>query len=343
MRVLVFCLVLAVFAPASGPAFGQDDSDRPRPIKAAPPEDRITFTVHGTAHAPADSVEVELVVQAQGEDAATAEKKHRDKLKAVQEALEKLKDSFEGKVSAERSTGDPEPSNKRKKKKTDDADGDVKPEDAKPEKSGGAGAEPPNKEAEPPGEKDPPAKDLSLTIEMRDGRTSIGVNKSANETGQPQEGSVTVASCVIVRLSGLSQVPRGRLRKRLARILDTAIEAGADSGADGVGSRPAFRFRAKDNEELRAAAQADALGKARIRARNLASLAGCALGKLTGLAETGWLLRAGSLDGVGFDSVVGKIGNNKLNNYEMTTSTTEIELECEITVSYEMGKELPEK
>ena len=48
------------------------------------------------------------------------------------------------------------------------------------------------------------------------------------------------------------------------------------------------------------------------------------VGPLASIAEGTWMLRSGTNDQVGFDSVIGKIGNNKPNNYEMTTSTSEI-------------------
>jgi uncharacterized protein YggE len=157
------------------------------------------------------------------------------------------------------------------------------------------------------------------------------------------EGTISVATAVIVRMAGIAQVPRPRLRRRLARILDTAIDAGADSGANGIGTRPAFRFKVKDNEELREAAHREAVTLGKARAAKLAHLCGRELGVLSNVAETAWTLRGGAADAVGFDGAVGKLGNNKLNNYEMTTSTTEIELEVQLELDFDLGKVIPEE
>ncbi len=286
------------------------------------PLERLSMTVQGHAVVQADQVEIEVVVQAQGEDGDTAEKRHRSKLKSVQAALERLKASFEGKEVA------PEKPVKKKGAKKAEEDEEEAPRPKKKSEE-----EVPDADDDAP---DPP----SFSIELREGRSSIGVARNAqNPDGSPTDGSVTVATAVLLKMKGISDCSRAKVRKRLARILDTAIEAGADSGAGGVGSRPAFRFRAKDNEELRGLAQADAIKKGRARAKKLADLAGRELGPLKAIGETGWLLRSGSTEQVGFDSVIGRIGNNKLNNYEMSTSSSDIELECELTLEFELGGE----
>jgi uncharacterized protein YggE len=276
-RVNTLALFAALSALALASSVGAQDDDAP----AAKP-DRLAFVVHGNATVPADQVDVEVAVEAAAEDAVTAEKKHREKLKSVVKALEELKKTY------------------------DEKDKD----------------------------RDPPLPGFS--IELREGRSIMGVRNGTNP--EPSTGSVSVGTCVVVRMKGIEQAPRPELRKRLAKIMDTAIEAGADMGQGGVGARPAFRFRAKDNEALREAAHKDALEKAKTRAARLARLAGRALGPVSSLTERAWRLRAGSQtqDAVGFDVVVGRLGNNVPNNHEMTVSSTEIELEVELALEYEL-------
>lgn len=319
---------MLIFA-SSAVAMAQDEPEPVTPAAAGKsvPIDRLTLTVQGHARVPADQVEIEVVVQAQGEDGETAEKKHREKLKHVQAAMERLKATFEGKEVA------PEkPVKKKAAKKTQEDDEEPAPRDDAPRARKGASDDDTESKDDAP---DPP----SFSIELREGRTTIGVARSnVNPDGSPSDGSMTVATAILFKLKGISGCSKPKVRRRLAKILDTAIEAGADSGVGGVGSRPAFRFRAKDNDEVRAIAQADALTKGRARAKKLAELAGRELGTLKGIGETGWMLRAGSSDQVGFDSVIGRIGNNKMNNYEMTLSASEVELECELTLEFELGK-----
>jgi uncharacterized protein YggE len=79
LRFLVFAAALSFAAVA---ARAQDDASAP-----AVASDRLTVKTHARATAPADVVEVELVVEASGEDGHDAEKKHRDKLVKVLAAL----------------------------------------------------------------------------------------------------------------------------------------------------------------------------------------------------------------------------------------------------------------
>jgi uncharacterized protein YggE len=318
----------AAFLALAAPRVGAQD-DASAGDSKAPVEDRISFVVQGTAAAPADQLEVELTVQAQGEDGESAEKRHRAKLKAVSEALDKLKADIDGK----------NPANDKKsarhrvrpKKSGDDEDDDDADEDAKKKADK---PEPAPRDESP----DPP----SFSVDVREGRSTVGIGAGVSNDGTQTPPSVTVATAVFVRMKGIAQVSRAKLRRRVARILDTAIDAGADSGLDG-GTRPAFHFRAADNEDLRARAHEDALNRARPRAARLARLAGRELGKCTLVTELSWILRSGKQDEVGFDSVIGKIGSNSLNNYEMTTSTTEIEIESNVQVEFELGRELQDR
>ncbi len=264
MKKPTLACALALAVAGALPLAAQDDTE------PAPRSDRLALVAHGLAVMPADQVDVEVAVEGMGEDGATAEKKHRDKLKAVLAALAT--------------------------------------------------------EAEEPG----------LPLEIRERRSILGVRSVPAQDASL--GNVSVATAVVARLKAISLVPPSKLRKRLARILDAVVEAGADLGAGGVGARPAFRFRVKDNEALREASHRDALAKGREAAARLAKLAGRALGPLTLVTERAWHLRAGSSqqDAVGFDVVVGRLGNNVPNNHEMTVSATEIELETELALEWEL-------
>jgi len=322
-------------------------------------ENRVSLTAHGTARKVADAVDIEFVVEASDEDATSAEKKHRDKLARLVKALKELKASIDervhgaagkespsgkpaeppaGEALPKKAATDDAPAARPKKKKPADDEDEDEPRDRKKHKAS----------AEEDSDADP-VEPPTFSIELREGRSMLGVSRD-NQNGQgTPTSSVTVATAVIVHMDGLAEVSRPRLRKRLAQILDKAIEAGADSGGVdsggpiGHGVRPAFRFRVNDNEGLREAAYKEALRAGKRRAQSLARLAGRELGMLTSVQETSWNLRAGADDtGAGFDVMVGRVGNNRPNNHDLLTSTTEIELEVGVAIEYELGKPLPQ-
>jgi len=327
-------LLLLAARPASAQVIVEEDSTEESPAGTrASGDDRLSFSVQGSARVPADQIDLEFTVEGSGEDGATAQKQLAEKLKKVSKALGKLKAEIEGKPAPADEEAEPK-KKKAKKKKTDDDSDDDTP---------GPRAKPKEKTEEPPKAKDEGPDPPSFSIEVKEGRSTVGVNYQANANGQPATDMVTMATCLIVKMKGIADVGREKLRKRLATILDTAIEAGADSGFNGAGVRPSFRFRAKDNEELRALAQEDAVKKGRARAKRLAAITGRELGKLKSVTESRWMLHSGRTDEVGFDAVVGKIGSNMMNNYELTVSTTEIELECTLTLDFELGKAVEEK
>src|SRR6202035_1607027 len=141
------------------------------------------------------------------------------------------------------------PVKKKKAKKRPSEDDSKEDDDARPKKKEKEPEPEKAPEKEKEKEKDEGPDPPSFSIEIKEGRSTVGVNYQANANGQPATEAVTMATCLIVRMKG-----------------------GADSGFNGAGVRPSFRFRAKDNEELRALAQEDAIKRGRARAQRLASI-----------------------------------------------------------------------
>lgn len=334
-------LCLAIGLAARGRAFAQDDGSVRPP---GPPSDRLSLVVHGKVKGVADEVEIEFVVEASSEEAQEAERLQRGKLKRVVAALEELRRELAGEKPEARADGAApdaakgETRTRKKKARGDDDEADAPP--SKEKKAGKKGAD--GADADAAGD------ELEqVPIVVREGRSIFGL---ARESNQPADkgANTTVATAVQVVMTGLAQVPRPALRKRLAKIVDKAIEAGADSGgADsggpiGKGVRPAFRWKVKDNEALREAAYKVAVATGRARAERLARFAGREIEVLSTLRETGWQLRAGSgEEGAGFDVVVGRVGNNRPNNHDLLVSTTECELEVALELEFQLKPVAP--
>ena len=328
----------------------QDDGS----VRLAPaPTDRLTLTVHGKVNGVADEVEIEFVVEASNEEAAEAERLHRAKLKKVLKTLEELRQALAGEKAPESEKAakaeshqpgsparDDEDAPRVRKKKAHAADDD---DEGAP---GTSKAKKRHKPSSDDADADAPedaGDGLQVPIVVREGRSIFGLSRDDGQQPTDKGTQVTVATAVLVVMKGIADAPRVALRKRVARIVDAAIEAGCDSGGVdsggpvGHGVRPAFRFKVKDNEALRDAAYKVAVSTGRARAEHLAHFAGREVETLSIVRETGWQLRAGmNDDGVGFDVVVGRLGNNKPNNHDLLVSTTECELEVQLELEFQL-------
>jgi uncharacterized protein YggE len=165
--------------------------------------------------------------------------------------------------------------------------------------------------------------------------------------------AIQVATVLSVRMRGAAAASRLKLRKRLIRIIDTAIDAGAEFGAPDYRLRPGIRFEPRDTESLREAAYKDALDRARERATRLARLVGRALGAVSGVNETAWSVRGNRSDYRGpYNQYQAQQWNPHQQRRadaqgvgalmspidELTTNLSEIELDTTIAVEYELGK-----
>ena len=197
---------------------------------------------------------------------------------------------------------------------------------------------------------EPPA----YTVQLDERSSMLQVSGfMAGPARQRPTSAIQLATVISVRLEGAASSSRLKLRKRLIRIIDAAIDAGVEFGAPDWRFKPSVRFEPRDFEELREAAYKDALDRARDRATRLARLAGRELGAVSGVSETAWSIRGNRADfrgpynpnvpqqwnahnqrradAQGLGALMGPID-------ERTSTLTELELATTIAVEYELGK-----
>lgn len=94
---------------------------------------------------------------------------------------------------------------------------------------------------------------------------------------------VRFSSKVVATIHGVSKLDRRALLKRVATLLDRVCDAGAD-GAETPGA-PSIHFLADSSEDARLAAYEDALGRAKARAKSIATLADRKLARVASVRE----------------------------------------------------------
>ncbi|HZU99905.1 MAG TPA: SIMPL domain-containing protein [Planctomycetota bacterium] len=238
---------------------------------------RITVRSKARAVAPADEVELELVVQATGEDAKEAEKKHRDR-------LQKLLAALNGKADATAKDDDDE----KPAKDDDDEKSDKKPK--KKAKKRKAPAEETTDTLPKPGVPD----EDGLVMEIKEGRYTLGQKIDPQQQlveqmnpGQDTEKDVELScgSCVHVTLKNLQKSPAKKVRRILATVLDRAADCGIDLGSNHTRIKPTLRFRVSDPEALKKKAFSEAITKGKARANDLAECSGLKIVKLASIAD----------------------------------------------------------
>ncbi|MBI3723370.1 SIMPL domain-containing protein [bacterium] len=217
---------------------------------------RLSVAVKGQAVVTADAVEIELTVSGKADDFAEAEKVYKERLKRVLDALRG------GKVEPKADEDGPR---KPKKEKAPE------PSDAIPVEVTERG--------------------LVITAGVDDAPVpggAVRVMRAVGPGGAPARPKVDspmrIQSKVVARIAEIKKLDVAALRRRIGGLVDSAIEAGADD-ASGEGVAPVIRFVADDPEALRKAAYSDALSKARKRATELATLAGCKVGRVVAVHE----------------------------------------------------------
>ncbi|HZU99369.1 MAG TPA: SIMPL domain-containing protein [Planctomycetota bacterium] len=228
---------------------------------------RVSLTVKGEARATADTVEVELSVTACADDAKAAEAKYRDRLSKVITALK------EGKT--EKPT--------RKSAAKDSDDGDDAPKKAPPAKGDGAD--------------DGAASQIPFEVSERG--LGLGVKATSKDDNNPfkalakmnggpkanPDPPMQFQSHVIATIKGVKDLDKKLVARRVAQIIDIAIDAGADSTESGGAPPPAVHFIVKDMEALHQAAYDDAMAKAKARATKLVTAGGRTLGSVSSVRE----------------------------------------------------------
>ncbi|MEZ0228582.1 MAG: SIMPL domain-containing protein, partial [Planctomycetota bacterium] len=213
--------------------------------------------------APADELELELGVQGISEGAKEAEKKHRDRLKRLMAALTGKEVEKDESATDEDEETDKPKKKTRKKKAAEDGD-DALPAPGVPDADG-------------------------LVLDVREGRYTLGakgdpnqlVDDMGDETQPAKETELACGSCVTVTIKNIQKSTPRKVRRLLARILDRASDAGADLGPPKTRLRPALRFRSASMDALRKNAYAEAIARAKTRAKDLAELTGRTLGKVS--------------------------------------------------------------
>jgi uncharacterized protein YggE len=194
------------------------------------------------------------------------------------------------------------------------------------------------------------------TVEVHEGSSSVlvsGYMQGANRA--KPVSSIQVATVLSVKIKNAAAASRLKLRKRLIRIIDAALDAGAEMGAPDWRLRPGIRFEPRDPEALREAAYQDALSRARERASRLARLAGRELGAVSGISEQAWSVRGNRSDYRGYVNY-NQMPTNLWNQHqlrradsqglgalvspidEMTTTLSEIEIDTTLAVEFELGR-----
>jgi uncharacterized protein YggE len=244
-------------------------------VRAGDPPQRVSVVVKGRATATADSLEVEFTVAGNADESADAEKRYREKRARV---LEALKDDGSAPKTVEKPA-----------KKADDDDDD----DDAPKKRVKRAEKP--KKVEKPAEPEAPSPPIAVALSERalsigakpkdkgeDGLFGRIIINRMNQNKKPDPPPMQVRSLVVATIHGVGAIEREPLSRRVAALIDKAIEAGAD-GADGT--PPVVRFLVDDPEPLRQRAYKDAMAKARARAQALAELGERKLGKMVSVRE----------------------------------------------------------
>src|SRR5579872_1530218 len=194
-----------------------------------------------------------------------------------------------------------------------------------------------------------------FTVSTRERESMIGVTAWYTGVNRVKiQTSVTLGTVVAVKLSGAAQTSRLRLRKRVMRIVEAALDAGVEPGAPDARLRPTFRFEARDPEALRGDAYQDALAKARDRATRLARLAGRELGPVAQVSETMWSVRGNRAD---YRGQINPVPDRRFSNQhlqrraeaqgfgalmapidDMSSALTEIEIDVTLSVEFELGR-----
>ena len=199
---------------------------------------------------------------------------------------------------------------------------------------------------------DPPP--FTVTVEERGSMVNVTGYMAGQNRTRPVS-TVQLATVVSCRMKGIASCSHVKLRKRLLRIVDAGIDAGAELGAPDARLRPSFRFQPRDAEGLREQAYKEALDLARERASRLARLANRDLGPVSGVTETAWSVRGNRSD------YRGPVNQNQPYPWrdaahqqrradaqgvaalmspidEATTNMTEVEIAVTLGVEYELGK-----
>ncbi len=195
-----------------------------------------------------------------------------------------------------------------------------------------------------------------FTIDIEERGSVVNVTGSMGGPNRTRPVSnIQLATVVACRMKGIASSSHVKLRKRLLRIVDAALDAGAEPGAPDARLRPGLRFRPKDPEGLREQAYKEGLDLARERASRLAHLAGRDLGPVSGVTEVSWSVRGNRgdyrgpvnqnqpypwrdaahqqrrADAQGVAALMSPID-------EATTTMTEVEMAVTLAVEYELGK-----
>lgn len=319
-------LSLVVLASPHSPTHAEDPGAGAAPV----PTDRLTVRAHARATAPADDLELEIVVEAGSDDAQDAEKKHRQKLNRVLAALTG-KETEKPKKSDEDDDEDDSSAKKKRKKKSDDDDAPAKKSKDEDAKTG----------LPTPGAADADG----MVFEVREGRSTVGVQggneQNQDDNGQQNgekrtEGEIRVGTAVVVAFRNISKVAPRRLHKLVALVIDKATEKGADMGGSKTNVKPAIRFRVKDPEALKRKAYADAVTRGRARAEELARLSNRTLGKVSCVTELEPTAAPANQVPEGWPGFVASLGTNDPGNDDGVSTSSEVTVDIALQVEFDL-------
>lgn len=254
-----------------------------RPARAGDPAPQgqgpLTVQVHGHASVPADRLEIEFTVSAAADEPKEAEGQYEERLAKALSAAKAAPSESSRKSK-------PKDDEKPAKKGSDDDDDDDKPAPKKKGKHDKDEEKPAEAAKEKDGKEGKDAKDESapIALEVTERGLVVGSRGGKGDENPLQkmmalqmggaqakaEPAVHFSSKVVVTIRGVSKIERRALLKRVSQLLEKVCE----NGAEGVDSAnpPLVRFLAGNAEDVRQAAYEDAVGKAKARAKSLATL-----------------------------------------------------------------------
>ncbi len=319
LGILGLAALLAATPALSPRAVAQDANQQAAPQS----KDRLSLTVRGKATAMADEVCIDLTISASAEESGEAEKKYRDKLARVLNALGKgdgktpSDDEAPKKRKKKPAADDEAPAVKKKKPAADDEEEAApKPKKKKPaaddeEEEDTPKKKPEPKKEEPEPKKEEPKKDDAkkdekkpeeakaeeFPFEVKEGGLTFGVKggdanqqmrrRMMGQQAAKEEPEFRFSSTLSILFHKVSKSDPKALRKRIAEVLDKVSDAGVDTAvsAEGEGSPPIVRFSVSEPEELKVRAYTAAMSAARTRGSNLATLADRNLGKVCAVRD----------------------------------------------------------